>query len=149
MNDQERIQQLSDSLEKAKAQIKQLQEAKPDLVVPSVTANVGDAYVLQMNIRGYDELGREVMWNVRGKTLEEFDKVLTAKGERINKLQSIRPSKAEVPQARNGNGSTEETPICAIHKKPMSKVQGNKGAFWSCHEKLEDGSYCPYRPNKK
>lgn len=42
----------------------------------------------------------------------------------------------------------EAAPICAIHKTPMTKVNGKKGAFWSCHEKLEDGSFCPYRPTK-
>ena len=42
----------------------------------------------------------------------------------------------------------ESAPICAIHKQPMVKVNGRRGEFWSCHEKLDDGSYCPYRPPK-
>ena len=43
----------------------------------------------------------------------------------------------------------EQPPTCAIHGKPMVSVQGQKGQFWSCHEKLEDGSWCPYKPPKQ
>jgi hypothetical protein len=39
-------------------------------------------------------------------------------------------------------------PICAIHHQPMVSVTGKKGQFWSCHQKLEDGSWCPYKPPK-
>jgi hypothetical protein len=42
----------------------------------------------------------------------------------------------------------EPAPICAIHHQPMVRVSGRRGEFWSCHEKLDDGSYCPYRPPK-
>ena len=42
----------------------------------------------------------------------------------------------------------EPAPICAIHKQPMVRMNGRRGEFWSCHEKLDDGSYCPYRPPK-
>ncbi len=42
----------------------------------------------------------------------------------------------------------EQTPSCAIHKQPMAEMKGPKGTFWSCHQKLDDGSWCPYRPPK-
>jgi hypothetical protein len=42
----------------------------------------------------------------------------------------------------------EQPPTCAIHSKPMVSVNGKKGQFWSCHEKLDDGSWCPYKPPK-
>jgi len=42
----------------------------------------------------------------------------------------------------------QEPPICAIHTRPMVSVQGQTGPFWSCHEKLEDGSWCSYKPPK-
>ena len=42
----------------------------------------------------------------------------------------------------------EEHPTCAIHSTPMVRVNGKRGAFWSCHEKLADESWCPYRPPK-
>lgn len=48
----------------------------------------------------------------------------------------------------NGNGS-EETPTCAIHKVPMGRVEGRKGPFWSCHQKMEDGSWCSYKPSRE
>jgi hypothetical protein len=31
----------------------------------------------------------------------------------------------------------------------MQKRQGKSGGyFWSCNQKLEDGSWCPYKPPK-
>jgi hypothetical protein len=42
----------------------------------------------------------------------------------------------------------EQPPTCAIHNKPMVSVNGTKGQFWSCHEKLADQSWCPYKPPK-
>jgi hypothetical protein len=45
--------------------------------------------------------------------------------------------------------SSEQAPTCAIHRKPMTWVpKGKRGPFWSCHEKLDDGSWCPYKPSK-
>ena len=41
-----------------------------------------------------------------------------------------------------------QPPTCAIHNRPMVNVDGKKGQFWSCHEKLQAGSWCPYRPPK-
>jgi hypothetical protein len=43
---------------------------------------------------------------------------------------------------------TVQPPICAMHTQPMVRMNGRRGEFWSCHEKLDDGSYCPYRPPK-
>jgi hypothetical protein len=39
-------------------------------------------------------------------------------------------------------------PVCAIHKTPLQKVnrKNGSGSFWSCHTKLDDGSWCPYKP---
>jgi len=51
---------------------------------------------------------------------------------------------------KNGNGDVSEVvPTCAIHGVPMVRVEGKHGAFWSCHERNEDGSFCSYRPNGK
>src|SRR5919199_546105 len=35
-------------------------------------------------------------------------------------------------------------PLCTIHNEPMVKMKGRRGEFWSCHEKLSDGSWCPF-----
>ncbi|MCC7106257.1 MAG: hypothetical protein IT307_14040 [Chloroflexi bacterium] len=39
-----------------------------------------------------------------------------------------------------------EAPACGVHHVPMVLVNGRKGQFWSCHEKMEDGTWCTYRP---
>jgi hypothetical protein len=36
----------------------------------------------------------------------------------------------------------EDPPDCTVHQQPMVLVKGRKGPFWSCHAKLEDGSWC-------
>jgi hypothetical protein len=43
----------------------------------------------------------------------------------------------------------EQPPTCAIHNKTMVSVNGKKGQFWSCHEKLADQSWCPYKPPRE
>lgn len=40
----------------------------------------------------------------------------------------------------------EPAPICAIHKTPMTRRSKDGRSWWSCSEKLDDGSWCPYRP---
>jgi hypothetical protein len=37
-------------------------------------------------------------------------------------------------------------PVCAIHELPMMLMHGRTGAFWSCHQKNQDGSWCAYKP---
>ena len=41
----------------------------------------------------------------------------------------------------------EDVPQCSIHLQPMVRVNGKRGPFWSCHQKLSDGSWCTYRPS--
>jgi hypothetical protein len=53
---------------------------------------------------------------------------------------------ASVATAPSNGHEAGPAPVCAIHKTPMQKVQGKKGSFWSCHTKLDDGSWCPYKP---
>ena len=36
-------------------------------------------------------------------------------------------------------------PTCAVHQVPLIRVSGRKGLFWSCHEKMPDGSWCTSR----
>jgi hypothetical protein len=38
-------------------------------------------------------------------------------------------------------------PLCGIHHLPMKLMQGKRGAFYSCHEKMLDGSWCNYKPS--
>lgn len=57
--------------------------------------------------------------------------------------------------ASNQPHNTAETPICKYHGKPMtwktgvSKKTNKPYAFWSCSEKLGDGSWCDYKPERQ
>ena len=42
--------------------------------------------------------------------------------------------------------AAEEPPTCAVHQLPMLRMSGRKGPFWSCHERLPDGTWCAYKP---
>jgi hypothetical protein len=41
---------------------------------------------------------------------------------------------------------SQQAPTCAIHHQPMNLMNGKRGSFWSCHEKMDDGSWCSYKP---
>ncbi len=40
-----------------------------------------------------------------------------------------------------------QAPLCGVHSTPMVSVQGKHGAFWSCHKRNEDDSWCSYKPS--
>jgi hypothetical protein len=40
-------------------------------------------------------------------------------------------------------------PICGIHHKPMKLMNGRRGEFWSCHEKMPDGGWCTFKPRER
>jgi hypothetical protein len=57
------------------------------------------------------------------------------------------PSEGQESSSESPHSSNDtEPPICAVHHLPMVKVQGKKGAFWSCHQKVPDGSWCAFKP---
>src|SRR5713226_8164626 len=39
-----------------------------------------------------------------------------------------------------------QAPLCGIHQKRMTLMNGKRGQFWSCHEKMGGGSWCTFRP---
>ena len=54
-----------------------------------------------------------------------------------------------VPQPATTLVKTQQAadpPICALHQVPMVRVQGRTGPFWSCHEKMPNGSWCSFKP---
>ena len=61
-----------------------------------------------------------------------------------DRVVEVYGTKADLHKAANGNGH-ESVPMCGIHHVPMSKVEGKRGPFYSCHEKNPDGSWCNYR----
>jgi hypothetical protein len=50
---------------------------------------------------------------------------------------------------RRQPGPDEETPDCAVHQVPMIQQEGRRGAFWSCHRRNADGSWCSYKPGER
>ncbi len=46
----------------------------------------------------------------------------------------------------NAGGHADAAPMCAVHHTAMVRMQGRKGPFWSCHERMEVGRFCSYRP---
>jgi hypothetical protein len=64
-------------------------------------------------------------------------------------FQSLtRETEPEMTEVTENAAADEDPPTCAVHGGPMVKVQGKKGAFWSCHQKNPDGSWCSYKPPK-
>lgn len=56
-------------------------------------------------------------------------------------LQALKTPAKSAPQEPKA-----EVPVCAVHKLPMTKVNGKRGEFWSCHQKDANGRWCSYRP---
>jgi hypothetical protein len=50
------------------------------------------------------------------------------------------------PREENGG---DAVPVCGVHHRPMERVNGKKGPFWSCHERNEDGSWCNFKAEVK
>ena len=50
------------------------------------------------------------------------------------------------PHQDQASDPAEESPICAVHQVPLVRVNGRKGPFWSCHEKMTDGAWCMFKP---
>ena len=57
----------------------------------------------------------------------------------VLKLEAYAREHAEEEQVE------EEPPTCEVHQIAMVKVQGRKGEFWSCHEKLPGGEWCKFK----
>lgn len=76
--------------------------------------------------------------------------IAVARGIYSQLLKDEDLAEANLAQANPKSNPVDEDnpPICGIHHLPMELVQGRRGPFWSCHERLEDGSWCTYRPPK-
>jgi hypothetical protein len=102
-------------------------------------------------------------WNVTAVSPEGFNEMFTVRAvnekpflDRITQIKKYLTASNYKPAAQRGAAGapaasasepTEQAPICAIHHEPLKKRQGTGGkSFWSCPKKLEDGSWCPYRP---
>lgn len=99
-----------------------------------VTSPAGFSYQLTMRAARVGDLLQQA------RTLEAW---LTENGWTPGKA----PGKPSQGDAANSVQS-EPAPVCAIHGKPMTRRTTKDGtrSFWSCSEKLADGTWCPYRP---
>jgi hypothetical protein len=118
-------------------------EASISKAVPFPTYEVaGREYRYQMDITH----GKE-MFHVRCDDWKDFTRA-------VSNIQSIIPSEEPFPNDSGSVATTPQkasgiTPLCPIHKKPMALRMGQYGAFFSCSTKLDDGTWCNYRPPKK
>jgi hypothetical protein len=55
-------------------------------------------------------------------------------------LENLRHDFYKAPEA------DEVVQVCAVHHVPMVRMAGKHGPFWSCHERMANGSFCSYRP---
>jgi hypothetical protein len=95
-------------------------------------------------VEAYDGSGRRWLLTTRAATTS---KLLTRLPVLTGWLddhgwQARTPGKASQGDAATG----ENAPLCAIHKTPMTRRTKDGRSWWSCSHKLDDGSYCPYRP---
>lgn len=98
-----------------------------------------------------DANGFSEMFTVRAVSEKGFfERVTRAKVRLLEQNYKPAPTRGASAGAAQTAAApdAEETPICAIHKTPMQKRQGRNGSFWSCPQKLEDNSFCPYRPKQ-
>jgi hypothetical protein len=65
--------------------------------------------------------------------------VVTEKGEQPN-------GQAFSSEPKDEQQEQGPAPVCAVHSHTMTWQKGKRGFFWSCHKKMEDGSWCSYRP---
>ena len=95
----------------------------------------------QVSVAGDDptSVNEGLAW-AKGIYLKLRERALSGESDSANGQQTIyheiRPTESATP------------PLCAIHNLPMVKMHGKRGEFWSCHERLPDGSWCPFRPTK-
>jgi hypothetical protein len=69
--------------------------------------------------------------------------VLTKAIERGKKLLAELSSG---PATTHTDAETQtQVPTCPTHQSPMMHRVGNKGAFWFCPTRNDDGSWCDYK----
>jgi len=66
---------------------------------------------------------------------------------------SLKATKVTQPTAQT-DSPQGDAPICPTHHVPLrwltgeSKKTGKPYAFYACSEKMPDGSFCPYKPQR-
>lgn len=90
--------------------------------------------------------GYEVLLTTRaGRMSDLLTQLTTLESWLVDHQWQAAPTGKGKPQAAQGDGD-EPAPVCAIHGKPMTRRSKDGRSWWSCSEKLADGTWCPYRP---
>lgn len=94
--------------------------------------------------------GSREQFTVRKTDAGEYVKSIAGIKEHLAKL-GYKPDVRLARDTANDTANGEAAPICGIHNKPMTKRnrKDGSGTFWSCGEKLQDGTWCPYKPKAK
>jgi len=93
--------------------------------------------------------GCQCLITVRGDNvyalLELFESVVS--GNLDHGYQPLVEGRFKVANGSNGIPPDWDAPICAVHGTRMTRMESAKGGyFWSCHERLENGGFCTYKP---
>ena len=82
------------------------------------------------------------------KTYDQLGRLAAKPCQTLSKEQWEGPDRVARAEAHalQEEATQEEPPICAVHHLAMAKVQGKRGAFWSCHAKMPDGTWCSFKP---
>lgn len=111
--------------------------------------NRGREYRYQKSIT----IGNE-MFVVRADSWDDFS-------TEVKNMQTLVPQTKAFPDDNAGGNATPpqkvagQIPHCSYHKSPMawktgiSKKTGSEYAFWSCSQRMPDGSYCKAKPEVK
>lgn len=120
--------------------------APPPAPTPMQTIISGEAS-FSWNTHATDESGWEEQFTVRAATGKELL-------ERVGALKAHLTKHGYTPTARRSRpnvssadpADSEAAPLCAIHKTSLVKRSKDGRSWWSCPQKLDDGTWCPYKP---
>lgn len=98
-------------------------------------------------VTAIDENGFSEMFTVRAVSAAGFyARVQQVKSNLID--LGYKPAPTRGTAASAPASTSEQPPVCGIHKTPMVKRQSQRGSFWACPQKLDTGEFCPYRPKQ-
>lgn len=76
----------------------------------------------------------------------EAIKWATAAYDKMVKRYGLKYEQYAKTNGSNNHANGDTVPTCGVHKLPMTRVNGKFGAFWSCRQRNEDGSFCKFKP---
>ncbi len=96
--------------------------------------------------------------HISSETKEEMDKLVIYAKSLYKDIVSELGTKAQMWAEFNGKDSHKfmpqgtnrtDVPRCPVHNQLLKKRNGQFGSFWSCGTRLDDGTWCSYKPPKE